>query len=149
MLIVVGVLLFAGALAIVIVPEWRANYRYVEGACVVLDKRIAESRTSKNGRTSMTYRPDIHIRYQTPAGEHTAWTYDAARIYSIGRSGKEEALEQFRVGSQYPCWYDPEHPDRVVLVRGWSTFCWIMTLTPLALTAAGMVILYRRRARPE
>jgi hypothetical protein len=50
------------------------------------------------------------------------------------------------VGATYPCWYDPEQPSRIVLVRG---FRWTMLapLFPIAFAALGLFSLLRVRSR--
>lgn len=55
----------------------------------------------------MTHRPKIHIEYLVDNQPFQTWTYDAIGIYSRGRSGKEEILDQFGVGERYAGWYDP------------------------------------------
>lgn len=145
-LFLVGIWLFlcAVAFAVVIYPEWRVNHSYVEGTCLVLDKRIGVSTSTEDGQTISTYRPEVLIRYQVEGTEHTAWTYDAAGSYSTGRSGKEKMLQQFQVGQQYPFWYDPAVPKDAVLVRG-STWLIYVLLVPLPVIVAVLLVAGLRR----
>lgn len=127
-----GLFFFCLMIGTVYLPEWRANHLYVTHSCTVLDKRLGESNSD-----GTTYRVDIRIRYNVLGQEYDTWTYDAARGYSSGRSGKEEILKQFSVGQQYPCWYDPNDPAKVVLVRGYSWLLSCFLLIPLIFMAVG------------
>ena len=120
-----------------ILPVWRANTVYVAHTCVVLDKRVAESR----GDDGSTYRPEIQIRYTVAGREYTTWAYDAAKIYSSGRDGKQKIIDQFQAGREYPCWYDPTDPEKVVLVRGYS-WTTLFALIPLVFVAVGVGGMY-------
>jgi hypothetical protein len=82
--------------ALLVWPEWRANHDYVEHCCVVLDKRLAESR----GEGNSTYRPELLVRYSVAGRDYQVWAYDAAGVYSSGRASKEAVLRQFDVGRE-------------------------------------------------
>jgi hypothetical protein len=113
------VLTVVGALlSVTLLPEWRANHTYVEGRCVVLDKRVVEvpSRRAAN----CVYRAEFLIRYTVAGREHERWAYDAVRASTALRWPKERVLDDFIVGQEYPCWYDPADPSKVVMVRGYS-----------------------------
>jgi len=87
--------LVGGLLAIHLVREGRANLFYVEGRCVLLDKRVHED--------GGTYRPDFLIRYTAAGREHEVWAYDAVRAWTILRWPKERIVARFTVGQEYPC----------------------------------------------
>lgn len=144
-----GLFLFAVILWLVIVPMMRAAWWYVETDCVVLDKRLVESRGNKGGTT---YRPDIRIRYHAANREHDLWTYDAARISTNNRAGQQAILDQFQVGQHYRCWYDPANPGQAVLTHELSWFM-LVALFPLlfiGLGAGGLIVNWRSRpAAPE
>jgi hypothetical protein len=108
-----------GLLSLDFVPEWRANHLYVEGRCVLLNKRLVEYPPSGKAMNS-TYRPEFLIRHTVAGREYRAWTYGAGRSSSALRWPKERILESFTVGQEYPCWYDPADPHQVVVARGYS-----------------------------
>src|SRR5579872_4620572 len=118
-----------------VVPALRSNHRFVEGRCVVLAKRLGQSQ----GEDGPTYRPEIHVRHTADGRQHEAWTYDIHGHYTGDRFGQEAILNNFAVGGQYPCWYDPGNPGRVVLVRGhnWGTYG--MLLVPTVFLAVGLI----------
>lgn len=74
--------------------EWRVNHDYIESQCIVLDK-------------DRRYKID----YTVGGRQHQVWCNDTRSL--------EKEL-QFVVGQKYPCWYDPDAPDKVVLVRGYT-----------------------------
>lgn len=113
-------------------PLWRANHVYVETSCVVLGKRIAENHDGDG----TTYRPEIHIKYTADGQEFQTWTYSASKVWSSGRARKQRILDQFVVGNEYPCWYDPDEPSLAVLVRGWS-WAYLFALLPLVFVVIG------------
>jgi hypothetical protein len=137
----------AGMVFGMIVPAWRVNHRFVEGRCVVLDKRLGQSQ----GEDGPTYRPEIHVRYTADGAQREAWTYDIHGTYTNNRADQEAILGAFAIRGQYPCWYDPRNPDRVVLVRGhqWGTYA--ILLVPVVFLAVGLIgVRYNwvRRGRP-
>jgi hypothetical protein len=133
----VGVLLLV--FFTMILPEWRANQVYVEGRCLVIDKRAGRS-SSKSG---FSYRPEIQIRYTVNGHDFDAWTYDATGSYLGELSRTEAILAQFDVGQHYPCWYDEDDPSAVVLVRGYSLTPFIVLVVPLAFILFSLNGLYR------
>ena len=144
LLLLVGAGVLAGVVHGIVLPEWRANHEFVEGSCTVLDKRLAESEANE----SRLYRPEIKVRYDVSGRALTAWTYDiaTARDAPDSYSGEHEeasaVLDQFGRGEQYRCWYDPMHPEVVVLVRGHRWWIWPVLAVPilfLLIGAAGLI----------
>ena len=115
-------------LAFLLHREARANLFFVEAPCVVLDKRVHEDEPG-------LYRPEVLIRYAADGRDHEVWAYDAHRIWSAWRWPKERALEQFTVGQEYPCWYDPNDPAEVVVVRGYGWMTWALLTLFVVLVA--------------
>src|SRR5262245_15073960 len=137
-----------GGLALTLPRELRANLVYVEGRCVVLDKRVVED-PSRRKAVNSTYRPEFLIRYTAGGREHLVWAYTADRSSSALRWPKERVLERFTVGQEYPCWYDPADPSQVVLVRGYSgwTYGVLVVFVVLAFFAGKSVLRRLRNAR--
>jgi hypothetical protein len=104
-------------LIVIVLPEWKVNHDYLESRCVVLEKRLAKNVGRRAGRLC---RPEFLIRYTVAAAEHEVWAYDAVGAYDDLWSTNRRILDQFTVGQDYPCWYDPADPSQVVLVHGYS-----------------------------
>ncbi len=127
-------LLFLSIVAwLVVLPQYHANAKYLQNDCVVLDKRISEGR----GDNGKTYRPEFQIQYQVDGRNFEAWTYDASEMYSSGRASKQKILDQFEVGQRYPCWYDPDDPSKVILVRGYHWSIALFLGVPMIFLAVG------------
>lgn len=137
--VVYGIMLAAGLIVLmylvnlVIWPEWRANHHFVEGRAVVIGKALAENRETD----TVTFRPDIEIEHLSDGVKHRAVTHDITRIHSSNRSDHEAALEQFTVGEEYPCWYNPADPSEAVLVRGYTWWMWLFLFLPAVLLYIG------------
>jgi hypothetical protein len=144
-------LIMMGALLVLdFLPELWAQYFYVEGGCLLLDKRLVEHPPSGKAFNS-TYRPEFLIRYKVAGQEYQAWAYKAVKSSSALRWPKERVLESFTVGQEYPCWYDPADPSRVVVVQGYSWFsCVVMPVFVVLafLTAMGFRRALRRARCP-
>jgi len=130
----VGTAMFLGS----VVPQWRVNYEYVPHTCRVIDRRISE----KQGDNGTLYRVDIEIEYEIDGEGYHEVTYDVHRAYSSGKEDKQEILDCFAVYTDenpitYPCWYDPEDPRKVVLVRGFSWWVWPVFVIPASFVVIG------------
>jgi len=117
-----------------VVPEWRVNHEFVQHTCTVLGTRIAEKAESDGGTV---YRPEIQIEYLINGETYVSWTYDIHNSYSGGRDEKQAILNQFVVGAQYRCWYNPADSKEVVLVRGYNWWVWLLFIVPISFVLIG------------
>jgi hypothetical protein len=140
--------------------EWKANNRYLPASCVVLDRRLATGTVPDvvvegdlhRPVERPAYHPEIKIQYVVGGRKYEVWTYSAIARFSTDRVGQQAIVDSFRVGATYPCWYDPDRPDRVVLVRGhiWLTdFALIVPIVFLVFGGAGIHHLWRNRPQPR
>lgn len=138
------VLLVAGTAFLVlllvnrVVPEWRANYDFVEHTALVTDKEVA--RVDKGGATA--YRPQIKIHYRVDDRDYDVWTYDVIGTSYAQHADAQEIVDRVELWRQYKCWYDPLDPNRVVLARGFTWWYWMLLLVPagfILIGGAGLV----------
>ena len=127
-----------GALAVVLVqltiPELRVNRDFIETSARVLERRIDE----QLGQDGATYAPKFRLQFAVDGKPYSCWAnYEVTAIYTSDRARSEAILEQFEIGRDYPCWYDPRDPRKVVLSRGYSWFAWLMLLFPVPFLAIG------------
>jgi hypothetical protein len=120
--------------AFMVWPVVWARLAYAETSCVVLDKKLEETRDSE-GQPS--YKALVHIEYTVAGVPHRAWTSDAIGIATNVRSEHESFLGQFQKGQRYPCWYDPSRPDRAVLSLRFSWWG-LFVLLPLVFVGIGV-----------
>jgi hypothetical protein len=131
--LVFGIAAFTITLATMAWPELRANRHFLETHCTIVKTAISELRTDDGP----AYRPDITIAYEVSGKKFKTVTYDAARMYSSSKANAREIADQFRVGEQYVCWYDPRDPQQAVLVRGYSGWMYLLLLIPASFIIIG------------
>lgn len=129
-----------------LIPDWRTNNKYLPNSGEVLDKRLAAHTFDRDVRgrkvgTHELYRPEIKIRYEVNSRAFEVWAYDGSSMYS-DRDTQQAVLDSFEVGAIYPCWYDPEHPDKVVLERGTSLGAYLFLIVPVGFLTIGAVGCY-------
>lgn len=132
-------------------PEWKVMRHYVRHEAVVLATRVAsrwpESRSgiahpiqdAPDHPEQAAFRPEVHIRYVVNGRTWDRWTYDVHGFYWPGRADKESLLAAFRIGERVPCWYDPADPKRVVVVRRYTWWMWLLLILPASLLILGGV----------
>ncbi len=134
-----------------LIPDWRANNRYVAGTCVVLDRRLTDSIGKFPGEgdgATITYHPEIKIRYEVDGRNHEAWTYDGIAMFYPDKAQMQAIVDGFQVGASYPCWFDPRSPEKAILVRGHAWAPYFLLVVPVAFVTAGIVGMgHARRSR--
>jgi hypothetical protein len=131
--LLIGIGLLIVILSSLILPQWQVNYEFDATTCVVRERRVAESDDKDDKR----YRPEILIEYTVAEKEYRQWAYDIEKNYSSDAQRQQELIQQFEVGGEYPCWYDPHAPRRVVLARGLLWTAWLLLLLPVSLIMIG------------
>lgn len=118
----------------VVLPQWRANHRFLETTALVLQKRLSE----RQAEDSQLYRPEILLRYTVDGSEYEQWAYhDASGGYSSGREARQAILDRYDLGGKYQAWYDPQDPQAICLSRGYDWLAWTMLLVPLTFISVG------------
>lgn len=125
---------------------WRTFvYRPVEGT--VIEKRLARAPTKRG----FHYRLEALLQYEAPPEQHEAWVTLPGLSTTDQRPEVDPVLNQVAVGQKIPAFYDPYHPDTLVLERGtWGLGMIPGLLCPSVLLlfgVAGLVSLWRRRKR--
>lgn len=141
-----GVILALGAgsfyllLTGLIWPEWQANQHFVRNKCVVQGKEIRKS-AGPEGRP--LYQPDIRISFEYQGQPYVTWAYDINNSKFHDRTEAESIVDEFKLGHHYVCWYDPQQPQTVILVRGYSWWIWLLLLVPASFIVLGSLGLAR------
>ncbi|MCE9547224.1 MAG: DUF3592 domain-containing protein [Planctomycetia bacterium] len=125
-----------------IVPQWRANYGFRETTCRVLDVPLPEE---NHGMESTTYRPQVHIEYVVDGKKFDKLAWDQLRTWYNDQARVEALTKRFRPGETYNCWYDPNDPEQVVLIRGSVWWVWLLAMLPAAFFVFGLIGLARNR----
>ncbi|MEX0586262.1 MAG: hypothetical protein WD176_06445 [Pirellulales bacterium] len=114
-----------------IVPQWEANYNYVESTCRVLDKRVDFA------ADGIQARPEFLVEHAGDGRVFRSWTYDAVGDYQASADECADVLDRFQVGEQYACWHSETDPTRVVLARNISYWPWLVLAVPASLLLIG------------
>ncbi len=131
--LVTGVAMLGYMLWAIILFEWQVNQVFQETTARVIAKRLGVETTEQVTQ----FRPEVTIRYEVNGETYEQTTYDILRWYSLSRMEQQELLDQFTIGETYPVWYDPQEPERVVLVRDYRWWLWLALLIPVALILFG------------
>ena len=113
------------------------EFRQIE--CTVLEARIQTQTDDKVKR----FRPEIRISFKHNDVPFVLWTYDSDTLteksgFSTEKANAEEIIEQFKPGEVYECWYNPQHPEKTVLVRKSSFWSWFFLAIPVLLMIFGV-----------
>ncbi|HEY1603717.1 MAG TPA: DUF3592 domain-containing protein [Pirellulales bacterium] len=128
---VAGVISLAFVVLKLSIPEWRANHDFVETTGRVLETRLLMNNTRLT-------RPEIHVAYEVDGRNLTAWShYDVRGEFQADAQRAQTILDQFQIGDEYHCWYDPDQPENVVFARGYTWFAWLMLLIPGSFISVG------------
>jgi len=129
---------------------------YVEAECTVTDAG-RHSRTSGSGRhATQISEPFVAVRFDVKGSPVFGTGFDSgSHLRRGGSSWPTSQLANFGSGARAPCWYDPEDPARIVVVRG-PGGAYLFALLPLGLLALVIRPLWKsvsngvkaRRAQP-
>ena len=137
----VSLLLGCGGLVLMsttlLVPEWRANNEFVKVTCAARDTRVGH----KKGDDGTLYRPEVQIEYEIDGETYRIWTCDIHTVrgggYSTDDKAARKTVEQFEIGGNYFCYYDPADPSEAVLVRGSNWWVWLSFIVPISFVLIG------------
>jgi hypothetical protein len=139
--IAVGFLSIFAALAY---DDWRSVTAFRQSTCGILDSRLrietAPSSTTVAGRrtTNTNFEPLLALRYEDNGREVIGTGYSTGTRVSIGRGASTlREYEQFKVGAQVPCWFDPDDPTRIMVLPGFGG-AYFFAILPILLLAAGI-----------
>jgi len=151
---VAAVMIALGFWSIFGVMAWRdyqSLTRWPETACTILGGRLSAETTTRTGTRPGTdttsYVPVLGLRYAANGRETFSSGYDTGSRLGIGgRGGRTEELAGWTVGVEVPCWYNPDDPLDVVVLRGFGG-AYLFALIPLPVFLLGVAGL-RRAIRP-
>ena len=144
-------------LVYLVLPEWRVNHDFVEHACELLDTRV-RSRIDTEGLSGdglapqsasedaapMMMRPEVRISYEVDGIDYVVWTYDIATAKDLPGSYSSVVIDEVELARRFVpgtrgalCWYDPDDPNIVVLVRGYSWWMWVVLVIPVSFVIIG------------
>jgi hypothetical protein len=126
-----------------------------ETSCVIRNSYLEPSESTSTGTdatgrrrttTTRTYQTLLMLEYVADGRAMVSTGFDTGSRLSIG--GLVGALTEYSrwpPGRTVPCWFDPAHPQDVVVVRGFGG-AYVFALLPLLLFAYGIMALRGRRS---
>lgn len=124
----------------------RAQARFQQTQCMVLDSmaRYVESQSAIARKSVETWSPLFALRYHTNRGDVVSVGYATASVLQFGRRNPTaDALASLPRGATVPCWFDPDDPKQIVLIRHPGGAYWF-ALIPLVTLIVGIVFLRTR-----
>lgn len=97
-----------------IYPDKQAKTLFQKTTCFLISKKL-----SGHGHVVDLYRADFLISYQANGARYSRWVSGNGldTSYSRNETEQENLLTQYDVGGSYPCWYNPENPQIVILIE--------------------------------
>lgn len=150
----VALTLAAGFWAMFAAMAWR-DYRsltaWPETSCTVLGGRLSAQGVSRSRAPGVMPRqddtlfaPELSLRYRVGGAEMYSTGFDTGSRLGRGpRGGRTGELERWEIGAAVPCWYDPDDPADVVVLRGFGG-AYLFALFPLPIFIAGLTLARRR-----
>lgn len=121
----------AGLLLLLILffwPQWRVNTSFVEADGLVVNEREL---WGEGGRFRQ-----VLLRYSVRGVEVEHWSCEVTLGMDEGRI--QQRTRAMIIGERYPVWFDPAHPDVVVVERGY----WIHWMLYPIIVGSGFFLLY-------
>lgn len=148
--LVFGTLLVSG----VAVPEWRINRDYLPTTCRIIGQGLVHrSVEDPPGSVTVTWRPSLLVRYDAAGETRESWSRSEPAAGVADRAAAAATLAAWPLGTEVPGWFDPAHPERIVLQRGYNWWMWALTLllpgALLAFGGSGLLRSLRRWGRSE
>lgn len=123
-----------------ILPDKEVKENFVQTNCTVNNKQLAT-----RGHVVHSYRANFLVTYTVNGINYRSWVTGNGldQAFFSDQDSQQAALDQFEINASYPCWYNPETPQIVVLVlrHDWASTLPLLIPSVLALIAAYYVLL--------
>jgi hypothetical protein len=119
-----------------IAPDKKVAEEFGVSSCNILAKSMGTS-----GKMIHRYRAEFLVNYLAGSAQYksVASANGLDYSYTTNMDSQQEFLDEFEVGNQYPCWYDPSRPNIVVLVLRHN---WTSTFPLIVPSAIALIMLY-------
>ena len=147
-MIAAGFLVYFAALGY---GDWRAYNDYRRADCTVFGSAVqifeSEQRAG-SPRATPSYQPLFAVRYAVDGVATYSAGYASPSALNFNSTAAARSIfARFALGSSHPCWYDPQDPKTVLLVRG-PGGAYVFALLPLPVLALGLFLLRGAPRRP-
>jgi len=96
---------------------------YQQGTCTITASKLVEYNSAGqdsagNPITVYNYYPHFEYTVHTTNGNtYKANGYDGSDLPSSDPQSQQAVVSQYKIGSSYPCWYNPSQPTQAYLVH--------------------------------
>ncbi len=119
-----------------VLRHWKETTGTIIGRRVTI-QTVSSSHRLSGGATSQTRhsdvaKPEFAVRYLVDGRERLSTGYDTGSSLRVGggKAQLEKEFQEWTIGAQVPCWYDPADPAAIVLKRGFGG-AYLFALLPL------------------
>ena len=119
-----------------ILPDKQAKETFQQTICLLTNEQLRSQDHFIHG-----YRADFLITYSIQGVQYSRWVSGNGLdiSYSQSKSDQEDILSNFNVGENYPCYYNPVHPEVAILVLRHN---WLSTFPLMIPSAISLILLY-------
>jgi Protein of unknown function (DUF3592) len=146
-MVALGFLMIFGTMAW---RDYQSLTRWPQTSCTIVGGRLSAQTTtrspSRTGQDTTNYVPVLGLRYEANGRETFSSGYDTGSRLGIGgQGGRTKELTEWTIGSAVPCWYNPDDPLDVVVLKGFGG-AYLFALIPLPVFLLGAAGLWRALA---
>ena len=122
--------------------DWRTYADYRETRCTVFGSEVQSFENRSRSRDQdRSYKPLFAVRYPVDGEETFSTGYTTGSALSFNtRADTGSVFDRSAIGTTHPCWYDPQDPRTVLLVRG-PGGGYVFALLPIPVLAIGLSML--------
>jgi|GEM_PF-7077543 len=121
-------------------PQIQVNYFYKTTQCLILSKQLQP--LSKHVKNS-GFQARFLAFYEVNNKIYNSWANDILNTIYTNPDAYQAVADQFKTGDYYMCWYDPKHPEKLVLKRGWDHMSIIFFVLTLIVALTSVTRFYR------
>lgn len=89
-------------------------------SCTVLEKRIDYSPGDETSNDDWVPRFTLLVKISAQKTQHVSNSSIPSQWWGMSEETARSFANRFQIGRDYPCWYDPSDPSRVVLAHDYD-----------------------------
>lgn len=119
-----------------IAPDESVKDVFQPTTCTVMQKRLSEA-----GNLIRSYRADFLLSYSVNNNQYQGWvTGNGLDLsFTTNKNSQQDLFDQYSIGENYPCWFNPADPRMIVLVLRHN---WMSTLPLLIPSIIAVIFFY-------
>lgn len=131
------VIYLAYTLTNTILPDLR-THSFPSTQCLIHDKKLEQK---NNPHFGIEDRISFYVSYLAENKTYQTWGYDRTHKFYL-KNYAENIFKQYEVNKTYPCWYDPNNPENILLTRNYNFW---PELLPLGVLFIAFIFYLRKK----